>query len=60
MSIPYEAGERATGICGNCDGIDNDYLTKNGTDVSSYPRQIRSNMIGNSWLIEDQNETEPE
>ena len=60
MSIPYEAGEGATGICGNCDGIDNDYLTKNGTDVSSNPPQARSNMIGNSWRVQDQNETETE
>ena len=32
--ISSEDGMNATGICGNCDGVKNDFRLKNGTDVS--------------------------
>lgn len=40
-----------TGKCGNCDGDPNDFVLRNGTDVSD--RKDRQNLVAVSYLVED-------
>ncbi|KAJ8309078.1 hypothetical protein KUTeg_013952 [Tegillarca granosa] len=44
------AGE-LTGKCGNCDGNPNDFVLRNGTDVSD--RRDRVNLVAISYMVED-------
>ena len=60
MFIPFKAGMWTTGICGNCNGILDDYRKKDGTDVSGLQPQDRDNEIGNSWWVPEQNAAEYE
>ena len=53
------AAENAGGICGNCDGDStNDYIQKNGTDVTGVPH--KDIWIGNSWWAPQPGETATE
>ena len=60
LFIPYAAGIGASGICGNCNDLNDDYRTKNGTDVSHLNRREGNNLIGNSWSIAGANADETE
>lgn len=51
VQAPRELGKVVHGICGNCNGIADDFTTKNGTDVSSYPNLYSA--IGNSYEVHD-------
>ena len=49
LTIKSKHGPAARGLCGNCDGVKNDYVTKEGVDVSQ--EEDKYNLIGDSWLV---------
>lgn len=55
LIVPKTFGKYLTGICGNCDGIPNDYVTKDGKDVSRSEK--RDLMIGKSFLVDEKAES---
>ena len=58
VKINKEDGLNATGICGNCNDIKDDFVLKNGTDVSE--EQNKFSLIGISHWVEGINEDEEE
>ena len=56
--IGKKFGLDANGLCGNCDGVKNDYRTSDGTDVSEFPDKYA--RIGNSYLVPMPDETDTE
>ncbi|XP_064636471.1 IgGFc-binding protein-like [Lineus longissimus] len=53
---PYS--KMLSGICGNCDGQPNDYMTSDGTDVSSKKAPEKFDLIGDSYVVADNTGTE--
>ena len=51
LMVPGRFKEKLTGICGDCNGKDDDYRLKNGTDVRSQPNKY--SQIGESYLVID-------
>ena len=51
VTIPKPLGEDMRGICGNCNGKRDDFVTKYGIDVSKDPRKFV--LIGNSYTVKD-------
>lgn len=47
--INEEDGDIMTGMCGNCNGLQDDLKTEDGTDVSNDPDRFKK--IGNSYAI---------
>lgn len=56
--ISKENGQNATGICGNCNDVKDDYRLGDGTDVSQETNKY--SMIGNSYVVEGDSDTETE
>ena len=46
-------GGEIEGICGNCNDIQDDFVTKDGTDVAGSAKEIRDAAIGASWAAYD-------
>lgn len=51
VTIPRPLGKRMIGLCGNCNGKQDDYQTKYGKDVSSSSNKY--SLIGNSYTVKD-------
>ena len=51
VSMPKEFGRVNTGICGTCDGKQNDLRTREGVDVSN--KANRYSLIGDSYKVYD-------
>ena len=57
--IGRDSGVDVTGMCGNCDDDNtNDYILRNGTDVSHLPNKFE--LIGDSWWLKEYGELETE
>jgi hypothetical protein len=52
--VPSQYGNNVTGICGNCDGIQNDFRTKTGRIVSGEANKY--SLIGDSYAVPDDTE----
>ncbi|KAK3598636.1 hypothetical protein CHS0354_024357 [Potamilus streckersoni] len=52
--VPSQYGNNVMGICGNCDGIQNDFRTKTGRSVSGEANKY--NLIGDSYAVPDDTE----
>ena len=53
VSVPKSLGDNLTGICGNCNGIEDDFQTKDGQDVSMKEKPERDRLIGESYVVSD-------
>ncbi|KAK3093560.1 hypothetical protein FSP39_017309 [Pinctada imbricata] len=51
VMVPVKYGNELRGICGNCNQRKDDFITKDGNDVSWNPNKF--NLIGESWRIPD-------
>lgn len=52
VNIPPSYRNQLSGICGNCNGNGkDDFVTKEGKDVSSYPVDVRNKYIGDSYVL---------
>lgn len=51
VKVPGLFRNKLTGICGNCNGIKDDYRTKQGKDVSKF--RNRYSLIGSSYKVKD-------
>ena len=51
VSVPGHFGQSLVGICGNCNGIKDDFRTKDGLDVRSKPNKF--SLIGTSYMIRE-------
>ena len=58
VQINQQDGLNATGICGNCNDVKDDFFLKNGTDVSN--ERHKYSLIGVSHWVEEMNEDENE
>ena len=58
VKISPEEGLNATGLCGNCNDVKDDFVLKDGTDVSN--ERHKYSLIGNSHWVEGINEDEEE
>ena len=58
VKINRKDGLNATGICGNCNGVEDDFVLKNGTDVSN--ERNKYSLIGINHRVEGINEDENE
>lgn len=58
VEVPTSYGQYLTGICGNCNGLDDDDKKKDGEDVSGFPKRKRGGLIGQSYQVEDYTETD--
>ncbi|OWF54868.1 Tenascin-X [Mizuhopecten yessoensis] len=58
VEVKVDYGQHLTGICGNCNGLDDDDRKRDGEDVTGYPKRKRGAIIGHSYIVED--DTEPE
>jgi hypothetical protein len=47
--IPQKYGDAVTGICGNCNGRQDDYRTRKGLDVSN--KRNKYSLVGNSYEV---------
>ena len=56
--IDKEDGPGTTGICGDCNGVPDDYRLGNGTDVGD--RWDKYSLIGNSYLVGGPDDVETE
>ena len=56
--INREDGMNATGLCGNCNGEQDDFVTKDGTDVSGEDNKF--SLIGISHRVEGNDDIEAE
>ena len=54
--INKEDGTTATGLCGDCNGVEDDLRLKNSTDVRNYVKKY--SLIGNSYVVEGDDDTE--
>ena len=54
--IPKHHAEVASGICGKCNGLQDDYKKKDGTDVSGEANKY--SLIGHSYWVPQTGETE--
>ncbi|KAK3103110.1 hypothetical protein FSP39_016546 [Pinctada imbricata] len=55
VHVPDTYMNRTEGICGNFDGYENDYRTKDGKDVST--EKYKFALIGNSYKIDEESQT---
>ncbi|OWF54870.1 Zonadhesin [Mizuhopecten yessoensis] len=51
VQIPRSFGPKVTGLCGDCNGIRDDYRTREGEDVSTMPNRYQ--LIGQSYQVKD-------
>ena len=51
VSVPGSYRNKLTGICGDCNGIKDDFRTKDGIDVSG--KQNKYSSIGKSYRVAD-------
>ncbi|KAK3101259.1 hypothetical protein FSP39_002218 [Pinctada imbricata] len=51
VTIPDKYRNHTTGICGNCNGLADEFRTKDGTPVSS--DRVGQALIGNSYKVKD-------
>ncbi|KAK3100182.1 hypothetical protein FSP39_015875 [Pinctada imbricata] len=52
LQAPVSYMKQLSGICGNCNGLDkDDYVTRYGRDVSTYPRDDRSSAVVDSYTV---------
>lgn len=51
VTVPRYIGHSLVGLCGNCDGVNDDDKLRNGTDVSR--KRHRSRLIGESFQVKD-------
>ena len=51
VMVPRRYGNNLTGLCGNCNGIDDDLVTKDGRDVTG--KRKYAVMIGGSFEVKD-------
>ncbi|XP_046332236.2 zonadhesin-like isoform X2 [Haliotis rufescens] len=51
VKVPKRYATRMTGLCGDCNGIEDDFRLSNGTDVSTLDTKF--SQIGNSYLVFD-------
>lgn len=49
--VPKRFSNKLTGICGDCNGIKDDFRTKDGKDVSK--DRNRYSLIGTSYIVPD-------
>lgn len=49
VAIPKKYGDAVTGICGNCNGRQDDYRTRDGLDVSN--KRNKYSLVGNSYEV---------
>ena len=56
--IDKEVGLGATGICGNCNDVRDDYRLSNGTDVKE--KGNKYSLIGNSYVVMGPDDIESE
>ena len=52
-NIPKEYGPYATGLCGNCDGVQDQYVLSDGTDVSGKQKRLRDIDIAEEYEVLD-------
>ncbi|CAC5361395.1 unnamed protein product [Mytilus coruscus] len=52
-SVPSHFSQNLIGLCGNCNGIKDDFITKDGLDVRTKPDKFT--LIGESYLIREGN-----
>lgn len=53
LVVPHNFSGNLEGLCGDCDGEQNDYRLADGTDVSSESYATRNPKIGDSWRVPD-------
>ncbi|XP_052106228.1 zonadhesin-like isoform X16 [Mytilus californianus] len=53
ISVPSHFSQNLIGLCGNCNGIKDDFRTKDGLDVRTKPDKFT--LIGESYLIREGN-----
>ncbi|CAG2203582.1 Plasminogen,Hepatocyte growth factor-like protein,Hepatocyte growth factor [Mytilus edulis] len=51
ISVPSQFSRNLIGLCGNCNGIKDDFRTKDGLDVRTKPDKFT--LIGESYLIRE-------
>ena len=51
VSVPRKFGQHLTGLCGNCDGKKDDYITRDGQNVTD--KWNRDVLYGKSWEVRD-------
>ena len=49
--VPQEYLGVGSGICGDCNGLQDDFKMKNGTDVSDFDNKY--SLIGQSYYVPD-------
>lgn len=51
VKLPGKFANKVTGICGDCNGMKDDFRTKEGKDVSN--DRDKYSLIGNSYKVKD-------
>ncbi|KAI0233331.1 hypothetical protein LSAT2_016413 [Lamellibrachia satsuma] len=51
LTIPPRYAKHIVGMCGDCDGLQDDLTLKNGTDVSNHPDKYT--LISNSYSVDE-------
>ena len=55
--LPLCYAGKIRGICGDCNGLKDDYRLKNGTHVDLHQKKF--NLIAESYRVQDENDDDP-